>query len=139
MKVILLKDIRGLGKKWDIKDVSEGYARNFLLSKNLVLPATSENLKKRNQWIENEEKELAEVKKMAEKLAQEKIEFMVKKGSKGEIFSSVTKDDIKEELLKKGFQISQVDLEKPLKTIGENKVWITFRHGIKNFVTINII
>ena len=76
---------------------------------------------------------------MAEKLAQEKIEFMVKKGSKGEIFSSVTKDDIKEELLKKGFQISQVDLEKPLKTIGENKVWITFRHGIKNFVTINII
>ena len=59
MKVILLKDIRGLGKKWDIKDVSEGYARNFLLSKNLVLPATSENLKKRNQWIENEEKELA--------------------------------------------------------------------------------
>ncbi len=139
MKVILLKDIKNLGKKMDIKDVSEGYARNFLLSKELAIQATPENLNKRSQWLKEEEKKLSEIKKMAEKLAQETIEFKVKKGSKGEIFSSITKDDIKKELLKRGFHISQVDLERPLKTIGKNKVGITFRYGIKNFATINIV
>lgn len=139
MQVILLKDIKNLGKKYDVKNVSEGHARNFLFPQNLALPATSVNLARRQSQIAQEEKELLEIKRMAEKLAEEKIEFKVKTGNKGEVFGSVTKDNIKEELLKRGYEVSQIDLEKPLKNIGERRVGITFGHGIKNFVIIEIL
>lgn len=139
MKIILFKDIHNLGKKWDIKDVSEGYARNFLMPKNLALQATLENLNKRNQWIKDEERELKSIKKTSEKLAEEKIEFKVKTGERGEVFGSVTKEDIKKELLKRNYEIYQIKLERPIKKTGETKVGITFKYGIKGFVIINII
>ena len=118
MKIILLKDIRGLGKKHEIKEVSEGYARNFLLSKNLALQATPENLAKRNQWIKEEVKELNKIKQIAEKLSKEKIEFKIRAGEKGEVFGSVTKDDIKKELSKRGYEVLGMDGPKFLR--GEN-------------------
>ncbi len=139
MKIILLKDIKNLGKKNDIKDVREGYARNFLLSKDMALQTTPANLAKRQSQIAQEERELGEIKKTAEKLSGEKIEFKVKTGTKGEVFGSVTKEDIKKELLKKGYKVLQVNLDKSLKTTGEHKVRIIFKFGVRNFVVINIV
>ena len=139
MKIILLKDIRGLGKKHEIKEVSEGYARNFLLSKNLALQATPENLAKRNQWIKEEVKELNKIKQIAEKLSNEKSEFKIRAGEKGEVFGSVTKDDIKKELSKRGYEVLQVGLDRPIKNLGDHEVAVSWKLGVKSFTTIKLI
>ncbi|MEK7086825.1 MAG: 50S ribosomal protein L9 [Patescibacteria group bacterium] len=135
MKVILLKDIKGVGQKLDVKEVKDGYARNFLLAKELAEAAMENALQK----LEHQKKiRAAERQKMIEKLKIEagKIEgiilkFKMKTGEKGEIFGSVSRKDIEIELSRKGYKNLKVELEKPIKTIGEHTVPIDLGEGIK--------
>ena len=138
MKVILLEDVKGLGLKMDIKKVSDGYARNFLLLRHLALPATPENLNKREQSLKFEEEELKVLKLATEKLAQERLVFSVKKGEKGEVFGSVSKEDIKLALLEKGYEELTIELERPIKNTGEQEVVVNFCKGIKGKVTVTV-
>jgi len=142
MKIILLQAVRGLGKKYDIKDVKDGYARNFLIPRNLAEAATGAALKKvaelKSKMEAEREKLSAELKAEAEKIKNKKIVFKMKTGEKGEMFGSVTARDIKDELEKSGVRHGKAILIRPIKTLGETKVEIDFGEGVKTTVEISL-
>lgn len=140
MKIIILQDIKGLGKKFDIKNVSDGYARNFLIPKGLVEIATDKSIKKLEAQEAAQEKEEQEaeieLEKIARNLENQKFEFTVKTGEKGEVFGSVGKDDIKTRI---GIKDIKVNLERPIKTLGEHRVEIDLGKGIKAKIKLKVL
>ncbi len=138
MKVILLEDIKGIGNKYDVKDVSDGYARNFLLPKKLVKPATPQALKELEQLKSKLEKEDIEFKKhlseLARKISESFLEFRLKTDERGSIFGSVTKEMILRAMREHGWlgkERVDVFLEHPIKEFGEHKVSVDLKKGIK--------
>jgi len=137
MKVILLQDVDGLGKKYEIKDVKDGYARNFLLPKNLVKPATRQALK----WLETQkeiiQKAVEEDLKKAQDLASQvdglELNIAVKVGDGGQLFESINNQKIVEKLKEMGFEIkkSQINLENSIKELGEFPVKINLEHNLE--------
>ncbi len=98
MKVLLIKDVKGLGKAGEVKEVKDGYGQNFLVGKGLAKVATNEVLKKHasaaRKKAENEAQEIEELKALAEKLDKIKVSISKKLGNTGHLFGSVTKDEI---------------------------------------------
>src|SRR3989344_7979822 len=139
MKVILLQDIKGLGKEMDLKEVRDGYARNYLIPKKLALAVTPENLNLKEQLTKAQQETLRKLTDLAKKLENISLEFTVKAGSKGEVFGSVKPQDIKKRLREQGFDDTEPILEKPLKTLGEHTVAINFSHGIKSKVRVILV
>ncbi len=148
MKVILLEDIKGLGKKFDIKNVSDGYARNFLIPKGLAKIATDKSVKELEaQKAEQEKKEKEtkiELEKIAKNLENQEFEFTIKTGKKGEVFGSVSKDDIRTRIdaninadLRRYLKDIKINLERPIKTLGERRVEIDLGKGVK--INIKVI
>lgn len=137
MKVILLKDIAKLGKKHELKEVKNGYARNFLLPQKLAKIATRGNLEWLKKQKESERQKAEEhLKKLQRVVAQidgQEIIMPVKLGSKGELFEKITSQKITESLKERGFQVSkrQLELTEPLKELGEFPVKINFEHGLE--------
>ena len=131
MQVILLRDIKNIGRKNDIKEVSDGYARNFLFPKNLAQPATTVNLANRQVLIAREGEELARLKQLAVKLQNEVLEFKIKTGAHGEVFGGISRDDIQKELVKKSYGGVTVELSKSIKKMGEIAVTVNLGKGIK--------
>ncbi len=112
MKVILLKDVKAQGKAGDIIEASEGYARNFLLSKGLAVEATAKNLNDIKLKKQNDAKvaaqELADAKEFAEKLKETTVSVKIKAGADGRTFGSVSSKEIAEALKKqKGIEIDK--------------------------------
>ena len=140
MKVILLQDIKNLGQKTDIKEVADGYARNFLFVKKLAEPATPQSLTRREQFLKTADEEIKIIQGLANKLAAEKLEFRVATGEKGEVFGSVTEKEIKLVLLERGYPKELgVILEKPIRTTGEHEITIDFGRGIKGLVKLVVL
>jgi len=135
MRVILLKDIKGLGKRGEIKEVSNGYARNFLIPQKLIEIATPEALNrlayKKAKWEEEHRQLIAALNEKAKEIENIVLYFKVAVGEKGEIFGSVTRIDIETALSEKGFQKVKVNIERSVKTIGENKIEVDLGEGIK--------
>jgi len=137
MKVILLQDIEGLGKKYEIKEVKSGHARNFLLPNKSVRAATKEALK----WLADQkeviEKEAEEDLKKSQELASQldgiEINIAVKVGDEGQLFESINSQKIVEKLKEMGFEIkkSQIKLANPIKEPGEFSVSITLTHNLE--------
>lgn len=102
MKVILLKDVKSLGKKGDLVNTSDGYARNYLIPKKLAEQATENNVHILNNKKEAERrqklKELEEAQKLAKSLMGKEVKFKVKTGENGRLFGSITSKDISEKL-----------------------------------------
>ena len=125
MEVILLEDVKSLGKKGDIVTVNDGYARNFILKKKLGAEATSKNLNDLKLKKQNDEKKAAEILASAEKLAGElsdkSVTLTIKAGSDGRAFGSVSTKEIsaaaKEQL---GYDLDKkkMHLNEPIKNIG---------------------
>jgi large subunit ribosomal protein L9 len=124
MKVILCHDITNVGKQGDIKDVTAGYARNFLLPKSLVMEATPSNLKiwdKRKDKLSKErEKIILEAKGLAEKIEKTALTITVKVGDNGKIFGSVTTAHVSKVLEDSGFTVEKhsILLSAPIKETG---------------------
>ena len=145
MKIILLQDIDNLGKKYEIKEVADGYARNFLIPKGLAKPATKENLK----WLESQkeievkkaEEELKKVQEVATNIDGQEIIILVKVGAEGQLFESITSQKIYEKLKELGFEIkkSQIDLPEPIKELGEFPVKIKFGHNLEAEIKIIVV
>lgn len=137
MKVILLQDVEGLGKKYEIKEVKNGYARNFLLPEKLARPATKEALKwlsDQKEVIEKEaEEDLKKAQDLASKLDGSELNIEVKVGEDGQLFESVSSQKIIEKLKELGFDVkkSQVKLEAPIKELGEFPVSISLDHNLE--------
>lgn len=145
MKVVLLSDVKSIGKKFDIKEVPDGYARNFLIPKNLAKPATSEVQKTVEKIkLEKEKENLAlteNLKRTAKELSQKKIIFYLKADEKGHLFGSVNKDAILKSLRDQKFILSEhaeIKIEHPLKEIGEYEIELNLHKGIKAKLKISI-
>lgn len=136
MKVILLKDTKGVGKKFDVKEVKDGYARNFLLMRGLAEAATKDALNRleaQRKILEVEHLKFVEkLKTEAARIENIVLNFKMKVSEKGEAFGSVTRKDIEIELSQKGFKNLKIELEKPVKTIGEHSVPVDFGEGIRS-------
>lgn len=142
MKVIFLEDVRGLGKKFEVKNVSNGYARNFLVPRKLVEIATDQAVRHLNQQKEILEKKHQELvlklKEEAQKLEGQVLSFKLTIGDKNEVFGSVGVRDIESELKDRGFLHGRVILPKAIKTTGMHDVEIDFSEGVKTKVKIEV-
>ena len=145
MKVILLKDIEKLGKKYDVKEVADGYARNFLIILLIAKPATEKLIKwaeeQRKLAIKKAQEQLKEVQKLASKLDGQEVEFVVKVGKQGKLFESINQIKIAKKLKEMGFDIkkTQVELEKPIKELGEFPVKINLDQGLEAEIRVVIV
>lgn len=142
MKVLLLQDIKKIGKKGEIKDVSDGYARNFILAKGLGEIATEFAIKKNQQQIiksqQEQEKTKALVQKMAASLDGKKV-VIKSKAKDGKLFGSVTAKNIAENLKADGFEVSEKAIVfEPMKNIGEKEAQIIFDFNIRAKISVKI-
>lgn len=138
MKVILLQDIRGIGRKFDMKEVADGYARNFLFPKKLARLADESGQTVKAEHDQKLATGLAELKSAIALLAKEPFEFSVKAGKHGEVFGSVSKKDIESVLHAKGFKKAEVLLDHPIKATGEHIVEVNFGQSVHGKAKINI-
>jgi len=142
MKVILLEDVERVGKKYDIKEVKNGYARNFLIAKGLAKPATKEALK----WLdlqkeietEKAEEELKKTQGIASAIDGQEIVIPVKTGEEDQLFESITVQKISEKLKELGFDIKkgQIGLTEPIRELGEFPIKIRFEHNLEAEIKI---
>jgi large subunit ribosomal protein L9 len=137
VKVLLLENVKGLGKVGEVKEVADGYARNYLIPRGMAVPATPENLsqaeyKKRIQ--EAKMKRLAEdMQALAEALSEITLTFKVKVGEKDKLFGSITNAEIAlalERQLGRPFDKHKVELEEPIKQLGIYSVPIRLMPGL---------
>jgi large subunit ribosomal protein L9 len=146
VKVLLTKDVKTLGKAGEIKEVADGYGKNFLIGKGLALHATTEVL---NRWkseqkraAENEAKEIATAKDLAEKLNATKLTIKHKIGANGHLIGSVTNKEIAESL-EQQFSIvvdkKNISLDKKIKSVGIYEVDCKLGHGIHAILKVDII
>ena len=144
MKVILLQDVKGTGKKGEIHEVSDGYARNMLIKKGLAKEATAveiNSLKIKNEALEfhrkEEEKRLRD---LAAKLNKNTIVCKVKAGEKGRIFGSVTSQEIANALGEQGYTVDKrmIVLNETIKSVGVYKIDIKLMSGITAKVSVKV-
>ncbi len=144
MKVILLEKIEKLGEKYEVVEVSDGYARNFLLPQSKAQMATEGNLKNLENMKEKEKmamkEERAEIEKIISKLDGKEFVIKMKVGEKDQLYESVTKQKISERLEEEGFEISekQIDLNDPIKELTEKEIDIKFNFNLNATVKIKI-
>ena len=145
MKVILQKDIKGQGKKGELKEVSDGYARNYLIPRGLAVEATADNLNtmrlqdKARQAQIAREKALAQ--EYAEKLGSVIVYVKAKGGEGGRLFGSVTSKEISEELAKQhGMKIekNQIVQTEPIKQFGSYQIKCKLGHEISGVINVMV-
>ncbi len=145
MRVILLKDIDQIGRKYEVKEVKNGYARNFLIPQGLAIQATEEALKKlelqKETEVQKEEEELKMIQALASSIGGREVIIQVKVGKEDQLFESITAQKIIEKLKKLGFNIKkkQIQLKEPIKTLGEFPVKISFDHNLEAEITIIVV
>ena len=145
MQVIFIKDLKGQGKKDEIKTVKDGYAENFLIKKGYAVAVNQENLAqlKRNQANakKQDEEKKQEAEQLKEKLEKESFIFQVKTGEQNRVFGSVSAKQIKELLDKKGYSIDkkQIKLENNLTCLGFHKVNIELYKDITANIKIQLV
>lgn len=145
MKVILLEDIDALGKMGDTVKVKDGYARNYLIPRNLALPATARNLKAQEHQLRDIERKrtkiVSDAQSLAEKIAGVSLTFTRKTGEKGRLFGSVTNMDIAEALGEKGLTVDRKDilLAEPIKSLGEFDVQVKLHHDVTPGIKITVL
>ncbi|MCK9187242.1 MAG: 50S ribosomal protein L9 [Candidatus Colwellbacteria bacterium] len=139
MKVIFIQDVKNVGRKGDVKNVSDGYAKNFLLPRGVAKAATGDNLKQVKDKKEAVEKEKSEFIKKAEDLRRmPPLEFSIKSGKNGEIYGSIAKNDIEKKLEELGLKNVSVKLDKPIRETGEKEIEITIGRGISSIIKISV-
>jgi large subunit ribosomal protein L9 len=130
MKVIYLKDVKGQGKKGEVKEVSEGYARNFLFPRGLASEASGGNVKTLEKQKESEDKkkqqELDEAKALAEKLSSVTVSLSAKAGEGGRLFGAITSKQIADELARLGYKLDKrkIELNDPIRALGATEVTV---------------
>ena len=144
MQVIFLKDLKGQGKKGEIKEVSDGYAINFLIKKGIAVKKTETSLNKLN--IEKEEnKKLDEentkkAKELAKKLENITLKFYAKAGKMDKMFGSISSKQIKEELEKKGFVFDKKQINtEVINSFGFHDVEISLYKNIIGKIKVEVI
>jgi large subunit ribosomal protein L9 len=145
MKVILIDEIRGLGSRGDVVNVKDGYARNYLLPKNLAREATAGNLKsveqERKKWALLASKEKEQAEKAATAVKGTKIVVQKRVGESGQLFGSVTANEIADALTEKGFEVDKrrIELGHPIKTLGTHDVEVRLHKDVMAQIQVEVI
>lgn len=145
MKVILKHDVKGLGRSGDVKDVKDGYARNFLLPNGAAVVADAGALKNwerhRAERDERDRAERDEAEATAEKLRALKLEVAVKAGEKNRLFGSVTNREIADLIGREGIEVDRhaIHLRVPIKTVGDHRVEVRLMAGIEAQLTVTVV
>ena len=146
MKVILLDNIKGVGKKDQIINAADGYARNYLFPKNLAVPADTGNLNnlkaKQESTAFKKNEDFKEAKALAEKLSKIVLKFEVKAGENGKLFGGVTSKEISEELNKQykiNIDKKKIILKETIKTAGVTNVELKLNEGVIAKLKVQII
>jgi large subunit ribosomal protein L9 len=145
MKVLLIKDVKNLGKAGEIKEVKEGYGRNFLVGKGFALHATEDVIaewkKEQAEIKRKEEEEIAALKVIEKQLADVKLKITKKLGANGSLYGAVTKDDIAHELKEqKNIEIDKksIEIKNAIKATGNYDISVKLGHGIHAKLNVEI-
>ena len=145
MKVILTEEIRGLGTRGDVVTVKDGYARNFLIPKNMAQEASTGNLKaiehQRRKWnlLAQEEKDAAQ--KQADRVKGVKIRIVKRVGDQGHLFGSVTANEIADALAEKGIEVDKrrIELGSPIKNVGLHDVEVRLHRDVTAHIQVEVV
>ena len=145
MKVIFLQDVSTKGKQGEIKDVADGYARNFLFPRKLALAATPAAIKEAQARMEEnkkkQERHMAELGQLAQQLEGKELGFKAKAGEKGRLHGSITASDIAAKLAEiAGTEIDKkkIKLDEPLRTLGTHEVVVSFTGSVEAKISVLI-
>ncbi len=145
MKVLLIKDVKSLGKAGEVKEVKDGYGRNFLIKNSLAKQATTEVLRKHSAELKRaEEKKQEEIKELNELKAQiEKVTLKLKRklGANGSLFGAITKDEISKELqTQKSIEIDKksIEIDNLIKATGNYDVNVKLGHSINATLKLEV-
>ena len=142
MKIILLQDIKGVGKKDEVINASDGYARNFLLPKKMGVEANAENMSKLKAKQDSNQYKKSVEKEKAEKLKNITLKISVKSGENQKIFGSITAKEIAENL-KEQYKIEidkkKIDLKEPIKVLGVTTVSIKLFEGVVGSLKVQVL
>src|SRR6266581_2516147 len=146
MKVILLQDVEGLGKVGELKDVANGYARNFLLPKKMAAGATPQLLANYQQRIAAEqrkiEKKTEQNRQQSDRLSQISLTFKARVGKQGRLYGSITSQDIAAGLREsEGITIDRrmIDLPNPIRALGTYMVPVKIAQKLEPKITVNVV
>ena len=145
MKVILLKDVKGTGKKNEVKEVSDGYARNFLLPKKLAVPADNTNMKElneKNKSIENKaQKEYEAAVELGKRMEELNVVIYSKAGDGGRLFGSITSKDIAEQIKKQhNIEVDKrkITLDEPIRVLGSRFVDVKIHQKVTTKIRVDV-
>ncbi len=144
MKIILLKDVKGQGKRHEIIDVKDGYGNNFLIKRGLGVLATEDSIKRLKQDVkteaDNEAALVAEAKKNKELIENLTIEFFLKTGAADKVFGTVSPKQIAEALKEKGFNIDKkkIMMDDKVQSLGFHKVKVELHKNVIAEVKVEI-
>lgn len=145
MKVIFLQDVKGKGKKGDVKNVADGYAQNFLIKKGYAKEANSSAISELKGQQKKEAKlaaeELAEAEALKEKLENLTIHLKAKSGENGRLFGSITSKQIAQELQKtEGIKVDKrkIDLPEAIRSLGHTKVGIKLHNQVSATLDVHV-
>lgn len=141
MKIVLLADVRGLGKKNDVKNVSDGYAMNFLFPQHLAKKADAGAVSEVAVIQKNEKETEERLKALVRVIAKSNLQFFLKTDKSGSVFGSVGKEDILKGLRDTGLITKdrvEIKIPKPLKELGTHEVEVHFKKGITAKVKVTI-
>ncbi|NCN07553.1 50S ribosomal protein L9 [Candidatus Falkowbacteria bacterium] len=142
MKVIFIKKIKKIGEIGDIKEVSDGYAINFLIPQKIAEPASVKNVNKFRNIKQQDNKQANKALVLAQKKAKQLqglvIKIIGKCNDDGKLYSSISADMIVDKLKDRGINIesSQINLLKPIKDLGKHSVFIVLSHGLESEITV---
>jgi large subunit ribosomal protein L9 len=145
MKVIFTADVKGKGKKGEIKNVNDGYARNYLLKNNLAVEATKGNMQAQKAKDAKKEQlaqeEVDEAEKLKETLSDLEVKLSAKSGDNGRLFGSITSKQIAEEL-KKSHNIKidkrKIELDEPIRTLGYTDVPVKLHPDVTGNIRVHV-
>lgn len=144
MKVILLQDVKGQGRKGEVVDVNEGYARNFLIKKGLAEAATASKLndisQKKAAADFHKAEEVKATKAMAEELKGKSFTVKIKAGQNGKVFGSVTGANVADAIQSAGYAVDKkkVILTQPIKTLGTYDIELKLMEGISTKIVVTV-
>jgi large subunit ribosomal protein L9 len=145
MKVILKRDVKGLGREGDLKDVKDGYARNFLLPSGAVVVADKGAVanweRHREQREERDRSVRADAEATAEKLRALKLTVPVKAGERGRLFGAVTGHQISDLIADEGIELDRhaLHLREPIKVLGDYKIDVKVMPGVEAVVDVSVV
>lgn len=145
MKVILVQDVKKMGLKGEVKEVADGFARNYLIPQGLAIEATAHKLKetqeKQNREKKKKDQEQSRAESLKEKLDGEKISIKVKTGSNEKLFGAITNKEISELLLKKyaiTIDKKKIEIKDPIKHLGDYKITLKLYPGVQATIELNV-